>query len=294
MVYFSDRELGERTRNEEDIGEVPWGGLRVLVKAKIDDGSFGIDYPESCDDDLGPTGTNQGGFYAAMRAEIPSLEEAPWQAPWASRPPTIDILDMLEFCWRHVADPTQWGFHDFFGHYHLAYDRDLGRYNFREQVNLILARNGLSYALNDGEKIERLGPIVLREELAGIVFNSGNDELDRLLSTSKTKFFDPRLEVRREAVLELWDAWERLKTTGEGPNKKDQISALLDDAAGTGYPKFRERLETEAVELTGIGNNHQIRHTEIGQEKVEQSQHLDYLFHRLFSMIQLILRTKTT
>ena len=67
---------------------------------------------------------------------------------------------------------------------------------------------------------------------------------------------------------------------------------MLNDAAGTGYPKFRQLLEKEAFELTSIGNNHQIRHTEIWQEKVEQLEHIDYLFHRLFSLIQLILKTK--
>ena len=113
-----------------------------------------------------------------------------------------------------------------------------------------------------------------------------------MLEAARAKFLDYHHEVRREALLELWDAWERLKTTGEGANKAEQISSLLDIAASPDYPKFRERLETEAVELTSIGNSHQIRHTEVIQEKIEQSEHIDYLFHRLFGMINLILKTQ--
>ena len=91
---------------------------------------------------------------------------------------------------------------------------------------------------------------------------------------------------------------------GVQQTKPDYIS-LLDDAAGsafprfrerleTAFPRFRERLETESLELTSIGNNHQIRHAEVTQEKLENTEHIDYLFHRLFSMIQLILKTKRT
>ena len=151
----------------------------------------------------------------------------------------------------------------------------------------------MAFTLTSEGAIERLGPPVLRDELAIAQFKTGNAELDVLLESARQKFLNPREEIRRESLLELWDAWERLKTIGQGTNKPAQISSLLDDAAGSVYPKFRDRLKTEALELTSIGNNHQIRHTEITQEKVEKSEHVDYLFHRLFSLIQLILKTKT-
>lgn len=292
MTYFSDRELGERPRAQEEIGEGPWGGIRVLIETAIDDGSFGIDYPDGCPDGRGPTGTNRYTFDTAMRAEIPNLPEEPWRYGWHGVPEAVDILDMIEFCWRHVGEPSNATYHDFFGHFHLTYNRDMGRFKFREQVNLIFGRNGLAYTLTGEGNIERLAPPVLREELASVQFVTGEAELDHILASARRKFLSPRDDIRREALLGLWDAWERLKTTGEGADKKDRITSLLDDAAGSSYPKFRLRLESDAKELTDIGNNHQIRHTEIWQEKVERSEHIDYLFHRLFSMIQLVLKTK--
>ena len=269
--------------------------MRAFVDTKIEDGSFGVDHPRSCSDHLGPTGTDKHKFFTAMRAEIPNLPDSPTD-PLANSldgpPCTIDILDMIEFCWRHIGDPSQGSHHDFFQHYHLTFDREAGQQKFSEEVNLIFSRNGIAYTLTKGGVIERLGPSVLNEELASAQFNTGDSELDHILESARRRFLNPHEEIRREALLELWDAWERLKTTGLGADKGDQISSLLGDAAGSVYPKFRERLDTDARELTSIGNSHQIRHTEVSQEKVEKSEHIDYLFHRLFSIIHLILKTK--
>lgn len=41
---------------------------------------------------------------------------------------------------------------------------------------------------------------------------------------------------------------------------------------------------------TGVGNNFMIRHTEVGKVPVDISREIDYLFQRMFSLIQLILR----
>ena len=294
MTYFSDREFGQRPSTEEEIEEPVWEGLRALIVSKLEDGSFGVDFPDTCPDGLGPVGTDRGKFEAVMRAEIPNLPKNLFGYYGEESPTTVDILDLLEFCRRHVAEAEEGSYHPFFQHFHLSFTRELGRQKFLEAVNRMLSRNGLAYTLTDGGQMQRLGPPVLREGLRSAVFNSGDWELDQILESARRKFSNPRAEIRREAVLELWDAWERLKTTGQGDNKGDQITSLLDDAAGLAYPRFRERLETDARELTSIGNNHQIRHSELTQEKVENSAHVDYLFHRLFSMIQLILKTRGT
>ena len=294
MTYYSDRVLGERPRTNEEIGESVWEGLKALISIRIEDGSFGVDYPDSCPDGSGPFGTNRHTFEVVMRAEIPSLPENLFNYKLDGPPETVEILDVLEFCWRHVGEPVTGSYHSFFQHFHLSFNRDSGQNKYSEEVNRILSRNGLAYTLTDVGIIERLSPPVLSEELVSAQFVTGDSELDYILESARRKFLNPREDIRREALLELWDAWERLKTTGQGADKKEQITALLNDAAGMVYPKFRQLLEKEALELTSIGNNHQIRHTEVSQEKVEKSEHIDYLFHRLFSIIQLILKTKGT
>lgn len=85
----------------------------------------------------------------------------------------------------------------------------------------------------------------------------------------------------------LWDAWERLKTVEPGKNKKESSIALLDRALAAGG--FRDAIEVEAKELTRIGNSFDIRHTETSQEPLKSSEHVDYLFHRLFALIRMLL-----
>ena len=85
----------------------------------------------------------------------------------------------------------------------------------------------------------------------------------------------------------MWDAWERIKTLEQPTDKRKSIGILLDKASSE--PKFRERLEREVAELTEIGNNFMIRHTEITKTPVTLSPHVDYLFHRMFALIYLVL-----
>jgi hypothetical protein len=65
---------------------------------------------------------------------------------------------------------------------------------------------------------------------------------------------------------------------------------LLDRAADE--PTFREVLEQEEKTLTDIGNSFQIRHSEISQVPLQRNDHVDYLFHRLFALIWLVLRAR--
>ena len=97
-------------------------------------------------------------------------------------------------------------------------------------------------------------------------------------------------QMRREALEKLWDAFERIKTLEAGTNKAIQAKALLDKAVGSQHPKFREALETEARELTRIGNTLHIRHSETSQEPLASAEQVDYFFHRLFALITLLLR----
>ena len=85
----------------------------------------------------------------------------------------------------------------------------------------------------------------------------------------------------------LWDAWERLKTIEAGKDKKARVTAILDKVGNE--PNFRERIEKEALELTEIGNKFMIRHTETDKVPVKDSAQVDYLFHRMFALIWLLL-----
>jgi hypothetical protein len=285
--YFSDRERGPRPRTTPGVTPAAWGGVVALIQSRIANGAFGVDYPEECPDGRGTTGTDARALGLAVRGEMPDLD---WPLEVEPCPPTLAILDLLEFCHEHVAETVPTSFHSFFGHQHLSFDRTQGQADFRAAINRIFARNQLAYELKDDGQIRRLAAPVLHELLTAQAFRTGDATLDALLESARTKFLSPDANVRREAIEKLWDAWERVKTLEPGPDKRSSVKALLDKSADEAA--FRDVLEEEARALTEIGNRFQIRHSETNQVRLQRNDHVDYLFHRLFALIWLVLRAR--
>ena len=296
-MYSSVKQAGPAPRQNERIGqneridESVWKGLQTVIKVRIENGSFGVRYPKTCHDGGDPIGTDRKAFMHAMRAEIPNLPENILRPDVFEMITTLDILDLIEFCWRCVGKPIRGCYHKYFNHYHLNFDQTAGREQFQAEVNRILRRNGLIYELTEEGKIKQLASPVLNTIISSPL-KTGDVELDKLLKKAVEKFSDPDNDTRRESLKALWDAWERLKTIND-PDKRAQIKILLDTAAGPSNPKFRVFLEKEAREITEIGNSFQIRHSETSQERIERTTHINYLFHRLFSLIELIVKEYT-
>lgn len=293
MIYFSELEQGEQPRTHEVINEGAWGGIQALIKSRVDDGSFGKTYPEICfDRGSRIIGSDEISLGQAVRAEIPAFTDPPWHGRLQDLPGTLEILDLVEFSWRNLGKPIEDGYHSHFDHYHLKFDVDIGREGFREEVNTIFRRNGLIYELQENGRVKRRAPPVLCKALAEVVFCTGDEKLDALLEKARKKFLDPDVAVRRESLEVLWDSWERLKTL-KGPDKKTDFPPMLDKVAGLSSPIFRKALEEEAHELTRLGNKLQIRHMETGSEPISRNSHIDYLFHRLFALILVILKAES-
>ena len=285
--YFSDRERGPRARTQEVISERVWGALCDLIQGRVEDGSFGYAYPDMCPDGAGPSGTDARAFWRIAAAEIPELPDSirPHEMP-----DTIVVLDLLEFCARSVGKPIQGGYHSYFNHYHLDFDRDAGLAEFVASVNRLFARNGIALELTTAGLAQRLGPPGLREALRDAVFHTGDDDTDRLLEDARRRILSAHPVDRRDAIEKLWDAFERIKTLEPGAEKKAQATRLLDRAAPSAAPRFRQFLETESQELTRIGNTLRIRHSETDKEPLQSLGQIDYLFHRMFSFLLFLLR----
>lgn len=262
-TYFSDRELGPKARVEQEISPRVWRVIVGVVESLVASGGFGVDFPlKDCVDGDWITGTNQKAFFVALQGEIPEIEypfrttinkadpspifgvalEVIPDDPYA--PDTPVVLDLIEFCHLHVSSPIQSGFHSYFGHNHLTFDREAGQESYRAQINRIFARNSIAYELRANGIVERLAPPVLRDSLRSAVFSTGDAILDDLLERARTKFLSHDAQNRRESLEKIWDAWERLKTLNDPSSKKLSVTALLDQAAPE--PGFRSTLETEA------------------------------------------------
>lgn len=298
--YFSDRENGPRARTEQTISPQVWAGLVALVQGLINSGAFGLRFPERCPDGQAICGCDTGSLEAAVLAEMPGLAwplETTHQVQkgyFAQREPfapdTLLVLDFVEFVYKAAAKPVLGKYHDYFSHHHLSFDLQAGQDEFRASVNRIFARNGVAYEMLAEGRIVRVLPLVLGDELKRTAFNSGDRTLDNMLEECRAKFSDRNPLVRREALERLWDAWERLKSLADPSDKRRSVKIILDGTATE--PSLRARLETEAQELTSIGNSHLIRHSEVNQVPVIDVVQVDYLFHRLFAMVQLVLKKK--
>ncbi len=291
-TYFSERELGLPSQNIDEIGQQFWEGFVALIINNINNGSLAEEFPKMCDDPDKPLpiGSNAELVYVTLKAVIPSaISSSERTLSQYVLPDTLSALDIVEFFYRHVSKPTQKEYHSFYNHNHLrSFDRDSGQREYLESVNLLFRRNNLAYELKANRKVERLGPIILRDILTSATFRTGDQELNRLLEDARIKIGDPDLNIRRDAVEKLWDAWERLKTLEPGSNKKQQINALL--TRSIPQADLRTTIEEEAQALTNLGNNFRIRHSETNKPIISDAESVDYLFYRLFALIQLLLK----
>jgi len=298
--YFSDRENGPPARTNHMIPPVVWAGLVGTVQALVNSGAFGLRFPERCPDGQAICGNDSAALAASVAAEMPGLvwplettrvqEDGFLSRHQPFAPDTLLVLDFLEFAHESVAQPITGKHHEFFNHDHLKFDQELGRDRFRKTVNSMFARNGIAFEMLSTGRIVRVLPPVLDVDLRRTLFRSGDRTLDNMLEECRNKFSDPNPLVRRESLERLWDAWERLKSLADPGDKRRSIKIILDAVATE--PSLRQRLEVEAIELTTIGNSHLIRHSEVNQVAVIDIDYVDYLFHRLFAMIQLMLRKK--
>ena len=282
---FTERIGAAKPRIAETLTTAASSALWTLLKARRDEEWFGYRFPDQCGDGYRYAGTDHTKLGEALMM---------WGVSWPDGPitsliefPDGELFNLIEFAYEHVALPSEPSFHSYMGHSHYSYDVDAGRQKFSEDVNRIFARNGIAYEFEHGEII-RPAPAVLHESLATTLFHTGDQILDDILQAAREKFLSRSLPVRREALEKLWDAWERLKTMLPGKDKKASATALLDAAATE--PALRKRLEEEAFALTQIGNTFMIRHTETDKIPVTDSALVDYLFHRMFAMIQLLLK----
>ena len=272
-----------------------WRGISALIELKINDGSFGAEFPDMCPDGNAVCGTDADLFWKMLGAEIPALAGEERSVLYRQEPPTfLHAMHMIQFCWKSVGLVKQGEYHSFFKHHHITFDPGAGRAEFQDRINDIFQHNGMACRLTGAGRIELLTPREIADILhSATEFKTGDSELNNMLEEARQKFQGPDEDMRREALKILWDVWERVKTLN-GKDKKSGIATILDQVAGATGTKFRAMIEKEARALTDIGNMFHIRHSETTQERLEDADHIDYLFHRLFSLMYLILHRITS
>jgi hypothetical protein len=267
---FTERHGTAKPRVAETLDAVTRDALLNLVRARMDEEWFGLRFPEKCRDGHAHAGTDFRKLQATMEGYGVLWPRGAFDPD--SPPMDGQVFDLVEFAYEHVAEALNPEFHSYWSHSHYTYNQQQGQARFATDVNRIFERNGAAFQLVEGE-VTRIAPAILDDSLAQTLFQTGNAELDKMLQAAREKFLNRALDVRREALEKLWDAWERLKTLEPGKDKKASVKALLDRVSTE--PMFRERLESEAAQLTEIGNKFMIRHSEIDRIPVADSAQVD-------------------
>ena len=291
-AYFSEREGQVLPAHETQIGSIFWGGFVTLVEQRLRSGAFAESFPICCSDTGLPCDSDSEGLGRLFKAEIKSID---WPLNSTSTPNTSDLLNAIEFFWRHVSQvfahsghsSPSWGFQH---HHYISFDRSLGRKEYKNDVNRLLRRCAHPYLLDElGKAKRRLLPLV-QAVIRATQFRTSDSELDRLLCEACEKFESPDLVTQREALKRLWDAWERLKSLLLPSDKAESTKKLLDEFVQEA--QLREKVEEDARALTWIGNNLMIRHTEVNRPPIPKSEHVDYLSLRLLALVSSILKSR--
>ena len=287
---YSQREFGPLPRTEDDLTEAAWGGLIAILESHARANAFAMDYPAVCDDKPYPTiGTDERILALAVADHAPPVT---WPLRVREVPVAAVAMDLIEFAWSHVTfareEESRW--HSYFDHYHLAFDQAAGRRRLRDEIGGLFARHGLAYALGTDGRISRTPPPGMDTQLRRLVIDTGDVTLDRLLSEAINSYSRPDPSERKRGLQDLWDAFERTKTLAPG-DKKASVARLLNAAADDG--PLHAWLDRDARDLTTLGNDFQVRHSEIGKHPLEDPAQVDYFFGRAFNWIWLIVRAWT-
>jgi hypothetical protein len=281
--FFSERESGSILRVDDQCDDAAWGGIVALVRSQLASQCFALAFPFNCEDKgRGVIATDEGSFWLALFASVP---DAPDQLNVRVVPSAPVAMDLLEFASHHVAEATEADFHDFYRHHHLEFNKVRGLANLRQKTNLIFRRAGLAFEMDAVGLVNRLAPPVIRERIERSLPSTGRPSLDERLARAIEKYRSPDPVDRREALEKLWDAWEEIKTLRG--KKPVGIASLISDVARDA--DYAAALDQDARALTDLGNQFQIRHTEVGRIPIESAAQVDYLFGRLFNLLWLLL-----
>jgi len=257
-------------------------------------------FPEQCPDGAGCCGLNQDAFQTMLTFEIPSLFRnsanritAPQKDSWRDDDEydQYALLDLIEYIGQNCKDITTESYHSFFGHHHISLRETDGVFdNFRNDINNIFDKTGLSYTLTDQKIVERIIENgVLTPEVEKAVTSISEQGTRDLLREAILLFRDRNPESRKNAVEKIWDALERLKTFYTSLDKKASAQKVVGAMSG-GVTEFDTLFNEEFNVLTKIGNNFRIRHHETNKTDITDLKHYDYFFNRCLALIALAIQ----
>jgi hypothetical protein len=308
MKYFSDIELGEKERVSEEITEDIHKGIIAIYKKYASKNAFSesasMDFP---DRSPGICGFSEKLFFDLVKAEILDIDyDSSSSLSIAYDSDKYIILDFIQFCYSLIKKATinterrcenPINYEEIIIPSYVFDESDSEKEQFKDDINTLFRRNGLVFELQeDGEIIRKIPKGI--EPLISPLYKTDDAELNKLIDEAFDNFLKVKIEERRVALAKIWDAFERMKTYYQEKNKKESISELIKEVSCENSVMI-EILQTEAKSLTNIGNGRRenssntglsIRHHETSKVNIDSNEHIDILFYRMVSFMQLFLK----
>lgn len=299
-MYFSDEELGQKDRISEEISLDVWNGIVSIYEEFKSKDAFSEIFSEKCSDNDRICGFNQIQFDSRLKAEIPTMEipilhkrkeDMSGTLRLSDENVTIDkytTIDFIQFCYQNLKKAINDDYHTYFKHYHLKFEESEElKTDFRDKINNIFERNGIVFFINNEGKINRIVSPSM-QPLVNKVYNTSDERLNELVKLAHDKFILPDVKDRVYSLEKIWDAFERVKTH-YSENKKVSAAQLV-KLVSNDDTDIEDLIDAEAQALTRIGNDFQIRHFETDKIEIKDNTHIDYLFYRMISLIDLYLK----
>lgn len=282
MEVFSDREHGGLPRIELELGSSARDGILAEIQRAGSNGLLTEHFGEDCYDKKGRYGFDESQFARYLEARMPGLQ-------WPSNSSGLtseQVFDLVEVVANCISKPVRGIDHSYFSHVDFHhFDRASGLSDFVEQVDFVLARNGIGFKLKADGHLSRVDNPLGSAQVSRMRIESGDAVLDDFMVRAVERFRSAKAHDLDDGLSLIWKAFERTKTLRSG-NRKQGIGILLDEVS---KGQMREVLEAEANALTLLGNANLIRHSEVNQAAVDDEEK-EYLFNRMAAFLYHIYR----
>lgn len=181
-----------------------------------------------------------------------------------------DIFTLIEFLYDHVSKPLTKELHTWnnCGYHYSNFNKELGRQEFRERVNVILSRYGEGWELQQDGEMLSLPPSGM-QTLLSAPLPTGDRTASQKVADATMKFrrHGSSIADRQDAVRDLADVLEWLRP---------QIKTIL--------------LKEDEQELFNIANNFGIRHMNQRQKlQYDRAVWLSWMFYHYLNTINAFL-----
>ena len=202
-----------------------------------------------------------------------------------SLPETVTILDFIQFCISKIEDIKLIN-PNFRRMVKLTTNKN--KIEFIKEINFIFQRNQIIYKINENNNVE----VILDEQINELIKNNTkkifkDTELNEYLKIANEKIYNNNIVERKTALDKLYYAFERIKSIKNPNNKLDSIKLLINDISDNDLIEY---LNKECHELTRIGNDYNIRHSETNKIPVNSHIMIELIFYRLYIIIDKLLK----